>query len=191
MIANLRKRKRAAKKDNAKRISRGLFPLIIGSFLLFADGITKYFTHDFIPLMSHEAQWYPYNGIGLFENFFGIEGSIVHATNRGAAWGIFSEFQNYLLLFRLGFIGGLFAYLLFFNHNRSLVIPLTMILVGATGNIVDYFLYGHVVDMFHFVFWGYDYPVFNLADSIIFLGICGMILVSLRKNRSALQCKKA
>ncbi|MGA8164543.1 MAG: signal peptidase II [Waddliaceae bacterium] len=189
MTAKAPKGKKRVKKVKTSRLGRSLIPFFIGCFLLFADAVTKYYTHTSIPRMDHEAQWYPYNGIGLFENFFGIEGSIVHATNRGAAWGMFSDFQNYLLLFRLVFIAGLFVYILFFNRNRFPVIPLTLILVGAIGNILDYFIYGHVVDMFHFVFWGYDYPVFNLADSTIFIGICGISLVSLIKYKYSPKCR--
>ena len=190
MISKARKAKKSSKKGKAEKLNRGLVPFLIGCFILFADVATKYYTNYSIPLMSHEAQWYPYNGIGLFENFFGIEGSIVHATNRGAAWGLFAEFQNYLLLFRMVFIAGLLVHIVFFNKNRLLVIPLTLIVVGATGNILDYFIYGHVIDMFHFVLWGYDYPVFNLADSSIFIGICGIILVSLvTKYKNTNQCK--
>jgi len=162
----------------------GVIPLLIGCIVLLGDIASKYYIHHFIPLMNHEAQWYPYSGIGMFENFLGIEFALVHATNRGAAWGMLSEFQNYLLVFRILFISGLFLYLAFFNKNRLMVIPLTLIIAGALGNILDYFMYGHVVDMLHFVFWGYDYPVFNLADSSIFIGICGIILVSLLKNKN-------
>ena len=48
-------------------------------------------------------------------------------------------------------------------------------LAGALGNIVDSLFLGHVVDMIHVVFWGWDYPVFNVADSFIFLGCLGFL----------------
>jgi signal peptidase II len=45
-----------------------------------------------------------------------------------------------------------------------------MIIAGAIGNIVDRFLYGHVVDyvLFHTETW--SFAVFNLADSLITVG---------------------
>ena len=54
-----------------------------------------------------------------------------------------------------------------------------MVAAGALGNVLDIFLYGHVVDMFYFVFWGWSYPVFNLADASIFIGIATLAIVSL------------
>ncbi|MFQ5728865.1 MAG: signal peptidase II [Waddliaceae bacterium] len=156
-------------------------------FVLASDMYTKYWVHSYLPRMNHESQWFPYNGIGIFENFLGVEFSIVHVTNRGAAWGILSDFQVYLLFFRITFILGLVVFLMFYNKNRLLLLPLTLVIVGAIGNILDYFIYGHVVDMLKFVFWGYDYPAFNLADSSITIGICSAILISMLQQRKALR----
>ena len=52
------------------------------------------------------------------------------------------------------------------------------IIVGAVGNLVDYVAYGFVVDMFHFILWGYDYPVFNVADTAITVGMGWLIVLS-------------
>jgi signal peptidase II len=128
--------------------------------------------------MDASAYWYPYGGIGIFKNLWGIEFSINHMTNKGAAWGLFGHYQLPLLIFRMGLIGGLGVYLFCFNRRFSWQIPLMLILAGAIGNVLDYFLYGHVVDMLHFVLWGYDFPVFNLADSAITIGISSLFLLS-------------
>ena len=60
---------------------------------------------------------------------------------------------------------------------------LGLIAVGALGNIVDYSLYGHVIDFFHFTFWGYSFPVFNWADSYITVGLFFFLLLSSRGKR--------
>ncbi len=151
----------------------------LGSLVLLADITTKYLIHRYIPLMHHGTMEYPYSGIGFFENFLGIEFSIVHTTNRGAAWGILAQYQGFLLGLRIILVNGLLGYLVFFNKRSRWVLPLTLIIVGALGNILDYFIYGHVVDFFHFVFWGYDYPVFNLADTAICIGIGWLFFSSL------------
>lgn len=121
---------------------------------------------------------YPYGGMGIFHDFFGINFSIVHATNTGAAWGLFAGFQEYLLYFRIFFVAMLFIYVLFFNKQFSHHLPLFLIITGAVGNIIDYFIYGHVVDLFYFNFWGYSYPVFNVADAAIFSGVALYIIRS-------------
>lgn len=131
-----------------------------------------------IPEMDQSSFFYPYGGIGIFENFLGIEFSISHRTNTGAAWGMFSSYPFALLLFRIFMITGMFVYLVFYNKSMQQRCPFALILSGALGNVSDFFVYGHVVDMFHFVFWGYDYPVFNIADSLIFVGVFWLLFLS-------------
>lgn len=155
---------------------RSLIGIASGVFLL--DFFSKLLTHFYIPRMDHETLWYPYGGIPVFKNFFGVEFSISHAVNYGAAWGLGASYQYELLLLRVALVCCLVIYLFFLNSNRFATIPLIFITTGAIANIVDYFVYGHVVDMFHFVFWGYDYPVFNVADSAIFIGIGCLLFLS-------------
>lgn len=150
--------------------------ITLGFFVFIADFITKFLTAAHIPLM-HGNQ-FPYGGIGVFKNFLGIEFSIVHAINRGAAWGLFSDYQLYLIVLRIVLIFSLIVYLVFYNKHQGFVIPMTLISAGALGNILDYFLYGHVIDMLRFVLWGYDFPVFNVADSFICIGIFSLMITS-------------
>lgn len=156
-------------------------PLAIAVIVIVLDLASKYLVQKYIEPMNSHALWYPYNGIGVFRSFLGIEFSITHATNRGAAWGMLSNYQSMLLIFRIVMVGAIVNYLLFFNKNKKIVIPLSLVAAGALGNILDYYFYGHVIDMFHFVFWGFEYPVFNVADSAIFIGICWIFLSSMRK----------
>jgi signal peptidase II len=152
--------------------------LLFGVCILVLDQLTKYLTYQFIPLMSQSAYFYPYGGIGIFENFLGIEFSISYTTNKGAAWGFFGNYQSFLILLRLALITGLIIYTFFFNKDRSWKIPLILILAGAIGNVIDFFVYGYVIDMLHFVLWGYDFPVFNVADSAISIGIAWLFILS-------------
>ena len=128
--------------------------------------------------MGTDSLWYPYGGIGVFSDFLGIQFSLVHVTNRGAAWSVFSGYQSYLMIFRMALIAGIAIYLFFYNKNKLIVLPFTLILAGAVGNILDYFVYGHVVDMFYFNLWGYSYPVFNIADTAVTVGVAWLLLQS-------------
>jgi len=160
-------------------------PFVLIVFVLSLDLFSKAFIHQNITPMEMAQPIYPYGGIGVFENALGIEFSITHAKNKGAAWGIFSDWQQVLSLLRIILVTGLVIYLIAFNQNHKWRFPLALIIAGATGNIVDTYLYGHVVDMFHFVLWGYDYPIFNVADCSIFLGVSWILLNSfLEKSRT-------
>ena len=151
-------------------------PVAVGLFLL--DFITKKLVIHFLP-SPQELFMGDGSDIVIFKNFFGIELSITHAINTGAAWGYFGQFPYLLLAFRIILISLLTGYLLFFRTPLQFRFPLMLILTGAVGNVVDFFLYGHVIDMIHFVFWGYSYPVFNIADSCIFVGTAMILILTL------------
>ncbi len=151
-------------------------------FVLFSlDFFSKAYVHHFLPLMGWNAPVFPYGGIGVFEDFFGIEFSINHVINRGAAWGLFANFQTLLFYARVGIVGVLVFYFFFFKKAQKT--PLLLIITGALGNILDHLVYGHVVDMFYFRLWDYSFPVFNVADACIFLGIAALLLHSFFKKR--------
>ena len=68
---------------------------------------------------------------------------------------------------------------LLWKHSHSLsttTIGLSLILGGATGNLWDRMLTGHVVDFFDFYVGSYHWPAFNVADSAIVIG--AILLVS-------------
>ncbi|MDP1880055.1 MAG: signal peptidase II [Parachlamydiaceae bacterium] len=162
-------------------IKMSKYLLWTGFFLIIIDQISKKLTSIYLPLINSSNYLYPYGGIGIFRDFLGIEFSINHITNFGAAWGIFSNYQYELMVLRILLIIGLIIYLFKYNNESSWNIPLILIISGALSNVLDYFLYGHVIDMFHVVLWGYDFPVFNLADAFISTGIGLLFLISLIK----------
>jgi signal peptidase II len=147
--------------------------------LFAADALLKVYVHLSIPVMNIASPIYPYDGIGVFQNWHGIDFAIAHVINKGAAWGVFAGLQEYLLYVRIAIIIGILVYLFAVKAVPFYKFCLTLIVTGAVGNVADYFVYGHVVDMFYFILWGYSFPVFNIADSAIFCGISLLLLRSL------------
>jgi signal peptidase II len=169
---------------DSRSASLSFLLLGLGLAILLLDQLTKGLVDAYLPVIEYQHYFYPYGGIGVFKNFAGVEFSINHMTNEGAAWGLLSHYQLPLIILRLGLIAGLITYLLIYNRENSWRFPLILIIAGAVGNVVDYFVYGHVVDMFHFVFWGYDFPVFNLADSAISVGVFLLFILSMIRSPS-------
>lgn len=155
---------------------RARWLLLLIALVLAVDASLKWTVHSYIPLCSRSLPLYPYGGIGVFEDVCGVQFSIIHATNTGTLWGLFPQAPGLLACVRLVVVGVLLGYLIRARRQPALALPLSLILAGAIGNIVDFFLYGHVVDMFFFQFWGWGYPVFNVADSAIFLGVVWLVL---------------
>lgn len=65
------------------------------------------------------------------------------------------------------------------------VIVTGLVLGGAVGNIIDRLIYGAVVDFVDWHAYGYHWPVFNIADAAITLGVGVLIAESLFGGRQA------
>lgn len=139
--------------------------LLIAIAIICVDAWTKYAVYSTFQDSPFFLMEYP-----VFKNFLGIDFSITCVPNKGAAWGVFSGWQNSLLTVRISTVIALVVYLVFFNRDIYKVIPLGFIAAGALGNVLDTFIYGYVVDMFLFSFWGHDFAVFNVADAFITVG---------------------
>lgn len=158
----------------------------IASAVLCLDQLLKAFVHNTLPYFSLSIP-YPYGGIGIFHNFFGVDFSINYVTNSGAAWGIFSSYPFVLLCVRIVFVMLLGLWLVFSKTLAGLQrYAFTMICAGALGNIIDFWRWGHVVDMFLFKFGNYIFPLFNIADAAIFCGVALLMIDAyiLRKKRN-------
>lgn len=153
--------------------------------LFFCDAGVKYLVFsDFANIRFHK-------GIEIFHDFWGVDFCINCVTNQGGAWGIFAAYPKLVLALRISIILALFVYAIFINRERRRELPLWLILTGALSNIVDYLFYGCVVDMFHFTLWNYSFPVFNIADTIIFLGSATLLVQSIHEQIKSKRGRKA
>ncbi len=109
---------------------------------------------------------------------------IIHITNTGSAFG---AFQGYSLVLTIVAILGLFVLswlgVFIYRHYPQFVnmpnrIALGLILGGDLGNLIDRLRFGRVTD---FVDPGF-FPVFNVADSAITIGVILVIYSLLRET---------
>ena len=123
----------------------------------------------------------------LYESIPIVPGfSLTYVRNTGAAFGMLggapSAFRMPLfLLVTAVAIWALVAYLRATpSHRRHLVWALGAILGGAVGNFICRMRYGEVVDFFHLHYGAWSWPMFNIADSAITVGVAIVLLESLR-----------
>jgi signal peptidase II len=65
------------------------------------------------------------------------------------------------------------------------IISYILIISGALGNLIDRARLGYVVDFLDFNIFGYDYPVFNIADSFITVGCFILIIMVILETKNA------
>jgi len=102
--------------------------------------------------------------------------NLVHVRNRGMAFGIMNRpGADWGFTLLLGATLAAIGLLLFWFYSlkpkdRGLVLPLSLILGGAVGNLLDRIHTGEVIDFLDFYIGPYHWPAFNVADSAITVG---------------------
>ncbi|MFR6473396.1 signal peptidase II [Turicibacter sanguinis] len=112
--------------------------------------------------------------IPIIDNFL----YITSHRNAGAAWGIFQGKMMFFYLITLAVIAIVIVWMtrLDIKKDKWLMIALALILGGAVGNFIDRVLYQHVVDFIDTYILGYDFPIFNIADSALCIGVVLMAI---------------
>ena len=113
--------------------------------------------------------------IKLIDNFF----YITNVKNYGAGFSILQNQRIFLIIVTI--IAIIFvAYLLIKSKNSESLNRVCYILIigGAIGNLIDRITLGYVIDFLDFYIFGYDFPVFNLADCFLTVG-CFLLIISI------------
>lgn len=122
----------------------------------------------------------------LLKNFRESEGRpllggvfrLTRVNNSGAAFGMLKGHGDFLIFFSMGCVLALTVYLLRRKNIAGIrVWASSLMLGGALGNLYDRIRCGYVVDFLDFRIW----PVFNLADSCITVGV-GLMIISFLKR---------
>ena len=138
--------------------------LIIGIALFVLDQLSKYIVRT-----SMQAS----QSVAVIKNVF----HITFVQNTGAVFGVLKGFGFafiWLTIIALGFI--LFYWERFPKKFVSRLF-LVFIVVGLVGNLIDRVFFGYVIDFLDFRIW----PVFNLADSLVSVGVAGLVVGYVKK----------
>jgi signal peptidase II len=106
--------------------------------------------------------------------------SFTHVANTGVSFGMFKGHSTLFLVLTLLVAAGLVVYRRTLARDALAAnAALGMIVAGALGNAVDRARFGQVTDFLDFKFW----PVFNVADSSVFLGVLLLLWCTWREDR--------
>lgn len=139
------------------------YGLIVGAVFLF-DRITKYYAQQL-------------KSVYYINPFLQLQ--TIH-YNRGISWGMFNE-QSTAVFFAVSalvicfcFIFAWYTYYCF-SKGQGIVGHL-LVLAGALSNVVDRLFYAGVIDFIQISYDGWHWPLFNIADASICLGVLIMFV---------------
>lgn len=110
--------------------------------------------------------------VTIIENFFVFK----FAKNTGAAWSLFADKSWSQLFFIILTIVSLILFILLFvfayvKNHRFLQFSIAVVIAGTLGNFLDRVLFGYVTDFISFQFGSYFFPIFNVADICLTIGV--------------------
>ncbi|MGO8949537.1 MAG: signal peptidase II [Ktedonobacterales bacterium] len=156
----------------------------VGGLLILLDQlaklwITQYFTTD-----------------GRLDSSIPIVGNIlelIYIQNRGVAFSLLNGQESLYVLIAIAI--GVIVWLYWRARDTgSLLLKVTfgLIIGGAIGNLIDRLRLGYVVDFIHFQIpsIGFNFAVFNLADTGITIGVIMLIGLLLLSNKPAAEPRR-
>lgn len=154
-------------------MSKKIYILAITIFII--DQISKSIISTYLKLNQ---------SIEVIKDFFYLR----YINNTGASWGILSNSKILLIILSLIAIIILIRYMYSFKETKLNFVGFGFLLGGILGNLSDRLLHGYVKDFLDFIIFNYDFPVFNIADIFIVLGVIILIISIIRgedKNGSS------
>ena len=116
----------------------------------------------------------------IINNFF----NITYVQNRGAAWGILNNNIILLVVITVLALGFICSFIFKeYNIKKLDIVLYGMLLGGIIGNFIDRIFRGYVIDFLDFIIFGYDFPVFNIADMLIVISV-GIMIITYWRSRN-------
>jgi signal peptidase II len=136
--------------------------------LIVLDQVSKSFFKD---LYNQKGQ------TTVIEGFF----YLTHVVNTGAAWSFLGDKPWAQTFFKimtiLAIVAFIFGYIYSFIKNyRWLQYGVSIAFAGTIGNFIDRLTINGVNDFLSFVFGTYHFPVFNVADICLCVGVAMIII---------------
>ena len=139
--------------------------------IILLDQATKLF------VQAHMAL---YESIAIIPNYL----DITYTLNPGAAFSMLADAPQWvreLFLLSMACAAIVVLAVLIVRSDRVSVssVAFALIMGGAMGNLIDRAVRGRVIDFMRAHYYDLNYPIFNVADSAISIGVALIILTAL------------
>ncbi|MGD6816250.1 signal peptidase II [Metabacillus sp. 84] len=119
--------------------------------------------------------------IPVIEDFF----YITSHRNQGAAWGILQGQMWFFYIVTIVVTAAIVYYIQKFVLKAGLLgASLGLMLGGAIGNFIDRVRYQEVVDFIQTFIFSYNFPIFNIADSALCIGVALLFIQMLIDSKN-------
>lgn len=144
---------------------------IISFICIIIDQIIKFIINNNINLYDQNT---------IIDNFF----NLTNVRNYGAAWSILTGSRIMLIIVTILIMIGLYY---FFIRKEKLKkyekVIYGFLYGGIIGNLIDRIFRGYVIDYLEFYIFGYNFPVFNLADILIVISMFFIIISVIKGDK--------
>jgi len=155
--------------------------------------VKAYLTAAAVLALDRLSKWVVERTLSAFDTVRVIPGlfNIVRSENRGMAFGILNDATGeWRTLLLVGLSAAAVVYISWMlwkdrSLERASFWGLSLILGGATGNVLDRAIWGRVTDFLDFYVSEYHWHTFNVADSAIVIGSGLLLLDLLRPGKQA------
>ena len=146
--------------------------IIISIILLCIDQISKLLVVNLLTKTDSKT---------IIKNFF----YLTYINNDGAAFSFLVGKRIFLILIAVLVIVMLIRYIKKNNiQNKLELVSISLIIGGSLGNLMDRVVRGYVIDFLDFKIFNYNFPIFNLADTFIVIGVFLLLLKEIRKENN-------
>ncbi|MFH1962508.1 MAG: signal peptidase II [bacterium] len=147
-----------------------ILPFVVMVIVVILDRITKFFVLSAMKEGESISIWHDFCCLSYIKN-------------QGIAFGLFPAYKNFFIVTTIIIV----CILLYFwksisKNNLWLQIAIGFILGGALGNLWDRIAFGSVIDFIDIGYLNHRWPAFNLADSMICIGV-GMTFIDFMQTK--------
>lgn len=137
---------------------------IISISVLLIDQILKYIIETFN------------TNITIIKGFL----NITYVENGGAAWGMLEGHSIVLIAASILVLVLVYNLMFSIKEDKLSNLGFGLLFGGILGNLIDRVIYGYVRDFISINIFKYSYPIFNIADSAIVIGIILVLISSIK-----------